>query len=187
MTRARFWRTALALLLTTSPVWAVPRSPAPDYGVVQAVAASGVVDLELHRPDMIRQPEFRGYSREFLKMPESHSSRRFPQGQPLTWTVCNRTELPDNCGVNWIMLHPSGFELHPLKVENSARILMLVEANPYQETEHSGLPLKVRQVDEDHLRLECGTALTPGEYALVYQPRDGRATVFCFGIDAVSP
>ena len=56
-----------------------------------------------------------------------------------------------------------------------------------QEAEHSGLPLKVTPADPDNLRIEPGLALSPGEYALVYEPREQAPTVFCFGIDAVTP
>lgn len=187
MKRARLWSAWLGLLMATSTALASPTESPVEFGVVHAVAANATHDLEMQRPDLIRQPDFRGYSREFLKLTQSRSSTRFPEGSPLAWTVRNRSQVPDRCGINWITLHPSGFELHPLKVESQARLMMLVEANPYQETEHSGLPLRVLQLDDDTLRLECGTPLGPGEYALVYQPRDGRATVFCFGIDAVTP
>jgi hypothetical protein len=166
----------------------VAAKPMPkEYGVIYALSAGAVFDLEMHRPDLIRQPEFRGFSREFLKVPESRSAARFPQGVALAWTVRHRGEVPDNCGVNWTALYASGFQLHKLKVENGARVLMLVEANPYQEAEHSGLPLKVTPADPDNLRIEPGLALTPGEYALVYEPREQAPTVFCFGIDAVTP
>lgn len=183
----RVYLASLGLMLAMGSAWAKPPLAPVEFGMVRAVSANTVVDLEMQRPDLVRQPDFRGYSREFLKLPLGRSTSRFLQGTPLAWTVCNRSPVPDRCGVNWITLHPSGFELHPLKVENTTRVLMLVEANPYQETEHSGLPLKVSQTDPDTLRLECGAALAPGEYALVYQPRDGGATAYCFGIDAVAP
>ncbi len=175
------FRWCLALLLLAVSVLAKPE--ANEVGVVYALVEGAPVGLELHRPPLIRQPDRNGFSREFLKIPGSQATIRFVRGGELAWTVRSRIAVPDTCGMNWYNLRPDGFQLHRLKVRQEQRLLMLVEANPYQETEHSGLPLKVSQTDPDNLRLQAGAELEPGEYAIAYEPRNGGATVFCFAID----
>lgn len=154
-----------------------------DFGVVYFTGHGRLEEMEAHRPPLVRQPELRGYSREFLRIPGEESSDRFPEAQTLHWTVRHRTEVRDTEGTNWTALSLDGFQLHRLKTQGQNRILMLTESNPRQDTVHSGLPLKVTPIGRDHLRLEPGSPLAPGEYALVYHPRSSGATVFCFAID----
>lgn len=154
-----------------------------EIGVVYAISGGALHPLESHRPSLVRQPEIRGFSREYLRIPRNSSPQRFPEGNALAWTVRHRAGVEPWNGVPWYSLDLAGFELHELKVDSSSRLLVLAQANPYQEMVHSGLPLKVVSLDPEHLRLEPAVALTPGEYAVVYQPRAGSATVFCFGID----
>ena len=175
-------------------IWLLGLSLWASAGAVESGKAFGIIyveregrlsELESFRPNLIRQPDLRGYSREFLQIPELASKARFQQGTPLSWSVRYRVQPPDPFLITVQQLDLMGFQLHALKVESANRILMLSEANPYRETHHSGLPLKVTPVGRDVLRLESARELTPGEYALVYQPREAGAQVFCFAVDAV--
>ncbi len=179
LTGLRAW--LLLFLLLSVGVLAQPLPQ--DFAVVYFTGQGRLEKMEAHRPPLVRQPELRGYSREFLRISGGESSDRFPETQALHWTVRHRTEVRDTEGTNWTALFLDGFQLHRLKTQGQSRILMLTESNPRQDTEHSGLPLKVTPIGRDHLRLEPGSPLAPGEYALVYHPQSGGATVFCFAIE----
>ena len=179
--RASFWTTAIIVALLTVSTWA--QTFPETFGVITFSGQGRLVEMESQRPPLVRQPEIRGYSREFLRITGSESNTRFPREQTLNWMVRHRNEVRDTEGTNWTALDLTGFQLHRLKVQGQSRLLMLHESNPRQETDHSGLPLKVTPIGRDHLRLEPSNPLLPGEYALVYQPRSGDATVFCFAVE----
>jgi hypothetical protein len=172
----------LLCLLTAAGAESVNRPTA--FGIIYSESKNDLNELDSFRPNLVRQPELRGYSREFLQIPQLASKTRFPKGAKLSWLVRYRVQPPDTFLLGIQQLDLQGFELHPLKVESSSRILMLAESNPYRETQHAGLALKVTPVNHDTLRLEAGQELSPGEYALVYQPRQVGAQVYCFAIDA---
>jgi hypothetical protein len=156
------------------------------FGTIYAECDSTLNELESFRPSLVRQPELRGFSREYLQIPQQSAKARYPVGTRLHWLVRYRLSHPDTFPQAVQQLDLQGFELHPLKVESTSRVLMLSESTPYRATQHSGLSLNVTPVNADTLRLEAAQELAPGEYALVYQPREVGAQVYCFAIEATT-
>lgn len=104
MGRIHFLLGLRAWLLLFLSVGVLAQPLPQDFGVVYFTGHGRLEEMEAHRPPLVRQPELRGYSREFLRIPGAESSERFPENQTLHWTVRHRTEVRDTEGTNWTAL-----------------------------------------------------------------------------------
>ena len=165
--------------------WSEPVSEPQDISVLMKRAVNGsFVPLEMHRALRQTRGSFFGSTDSFLSVPGGASNVRFKAPEVVQFFLKVFLSTTDPRASFFPLQDPTKFTLFKLQAKDDHREVVLTESGALYTNREGGSPLLVRLFGESSFVLAPTTPLTPGEYALSYNPEGcDNLVVYCFGVE----